>query len=68
MTCAAGDEVYKDATSVDLDWIGRNAVLFEARLANTATAVKFPIVPGADDIIAIEPTFAEGAANMVAGI
>jgi hypothetical protein len=53
VTIATGAKVYKQAAALNLHGISGDAILFEARLANAATAVKFPIVPGADDVIAI---------------
>jgi hypothetical protein len=53
VTIATGAKVYKQAAALNLHGISGDAILFEARLANAATAVKSPIVPGADDVIAI---------------
>ena len=65
---AAGVKVDQDAAVLDLDRIGRNAVFLETGLAQAAAAVEFPIVPGADDIVAVQPAVAERSADVVAGI
>ena len=59
MTFASGAKIYDDAAVLNLYRICWNAILFEARLTNPATSMEFPIVPGADDIIAVEPTLAK---------
>ena len=53
MTFAASAKVYKNAAVLDLNRIRRNAILFKAGLTNATAAVKFPIVPRTDNIIAI---------------
>jgi hypothetical protein len=58
MTFASSAKIYEDAAVLNLYRICRDAILFEARLTNPATSMKFPIVPRADDIITIEPTLA----------
>ena len=68
MTFASGAKIYDDAAVLNLYRICWNAILFEARLTNPATSMKFPIVPRADDIIAVEPTLAKRASDMVASI
>ena len=68
MTFASGAKIYDDAAVLNLYRLCWNAILFEARLTNPATSMEFPIVPGADDIIALEPTLAKRASDMVASI
>ena len=68
MTFASSVKIYDDAAVLHLYRICGDAILFEARLTNPATSMKFPIVPRADDIIAIEATLAERASDMVASI
>ena len=63
VACGNIDE---NAAVLDLDGIGGNAILLEAGFAEPAAAVKFPIVPGADDVFAIEPPVAERPAHMIA--
>src|SRR5262249_36518934 len=46
----------------------RNAILLEAGFADAAAAVKLPIVPGADDEFAVQPTVAKRPADMVARV
>jgi hypothetical protein len=46
----------------------QDAIFFKTRLARAAAAVKFPIVPRADDIITLDPTVTEWPSHMVAGI
>ena len=58
----------QDTAALDLHGKGGNAVVFEAWFAEAGTAVEFPIVPGADDVFAVEPAIAERPADMVAGI
>jgi hypothetical protein len=68
VTFAAGIEVHKNAAVLDLDGISGYAIVFEAWLASPAAAVKFPIMPRADNIIAIQPAFSERPTDMVAYI
>jgi hypothetical protein len=49
-----GRAVDEQAAVLDLDRVRGNAVALETGLANAAAAVKFPVVPGADDVIAVE--------------
>jgi hypothetical protein len=65
---AAAGKIDENAAILDLHWIGRNAVLLETGLACTAAAMKFPIMPGADEVFAIQPALAERPADMVAHI
>jgi len=65
---AASIEVHKNAVFLDLDRISGDAIVSEAWLASTATAVKFPIMPRADNVIAIQPAFPERPTDMVARI
>ena len=44
----------------------RDVILFRARLSVSGRAVKFPVVPGADDVIAVEGAFAERPRQMIA--
>ena len=64
---AAGD-VDQHAAVLDLDRIGGHAVFLEAGLAHAGAAVEFPVVPGTDDVVAVEPAFAERAADVIAGV
>ena len=68
MTFASSAKIYEDAAVLNLYRICWDTILFEARLADAATSVKFPIVPRADDIIAVEPAVAQRASDMVARI
>src|SRR6185437_10648314 len=63
-----GDDVDQHAAILDLHGVGGNAVFLETGFAQAGAAVKFPIVPRADDVIAVEAAVAERAADMVAGI
>ena len=65
---AGGGEVDQHAAVLDFHRIGRHAVFLEAGLAQAAAAVEFPVVPGADDVIAVEPAVAERSADMIAGV
>jgi hypothetical protein len=53
MTFAASAEVYKNAAVLDFNGIRRDTVFFKTGLTNATATVKFPIVPRADDIIAV---------------
>ena len=65
---AASIEIYKNAPVRDLDGISGDAIVFETWLASPAAAVKFPIMPRADDIIAIQPAFSKRPTDLVARI
>src|SRR5712691_7568878 len=65
---AAGGNVDEDAAVLDLHGKRGNAVLLEPGFADAATAVKLPIVPGADDEFAVQPALAKRPADMVARI
>jgi hypothetical protein len=65
---AAGVKIYKYAAALDPDRIGRDAILFETGFANSAAAVEFPVVPRADDVIAVQATFAKRTADMIARV
>jgi hypothetical protein len=43
-----------------------DTILFEARFTLARPAVKFPVVPGARDVIAVERSFAERTPDVVA--
>src|SRR5450631_454749 len=68
LALAAGIHIDQQAAVLDLDRIGGNAIVLEAGLTQAVAAVEFPVVPGADDIIAVESAVAERSADMVAGI
>jgi hypothetical protein len=53
MTFAASAKVYKNAAVLDFNRIRRDTVLFKTGLTNATATVKFPIVPRADDVIAL---------------
>src|SRR5262245_3918955 len=63
-----GGETHQEATGLDLHCIGGHRVLFEARLAFAGAAVEFPVVPGTDDVVPVEPAFAERPADVIAGV
>jgi hypothetical protein len=65
--CRRGN-IDENAAVLDLDGVGGNAILLEAGLAEPAAAVKLPIVPGADDVFAIEAPVAQGPARMIARV
>src|SRR6266849_4208182 len=65
---AAGGYVDEDAAVFDLHRKRGNAVLLEPGFPDAATAVKLPIVPGADDEFAVQPAVAKRPADMVARI
>src|SRR5205807_5662019 len=46
--------------------ITRYAIVFESRLALAGARVKLPVVPRADDVIAVEPSVAERTADVIA--
>src|SRR5579871_842707 len=60
--------INKHATLLDLHRKRRNTILFESGFALAGNTVEFPIVPGTDDVIAIEAAFAERSADMIAGV
>ncbi len=68
LTLAGSFEIYKYAAVLDLDRISGNAILFETRFAKSAATMKFPVMPGADDVIAVQPTITERSADMVARV
>src|ERR1700730_5575883 len=67
-TLAAGGKVDEYAAVLDLHRVGGNAVTLETWLADAAGAVELPIMPGADDIVAIKPALAKRPADVVANI
>ena len=50
----------------NFDGISRNDIAFETRFASAITAVKFPVVPRANKVIAVEIALAKRPANMIA--
>ena len=46
--------------------VSRNGVLLKTRLAQTGAAVELPVVPRADDVLAVEPALTERPADVVA--
>jgi hypothetical protein len=46
--------------------IDRNLILLISRLPLTGSMVKLPVVPGTDDIVAVECAFTQRATDMVA--
>ncbi len=58
--------VDEDASVLDLHRVARDPVFLEAGLALSGTEVELVVVPGADDVVAVEAPFAEGAAHVVA--
>jgi hypothetical protein len=65
---AAGGKIDQNAAVRDLHRVGGNAVLLETGFTDAAAAVELPIMPGADDIVAIEPALAKRPADVVARI
>jgi hypothetical protein len=61
-------QIDENAPILDFHGIGRNAILLEAGLADSRATMEFPIVPGTDDIFAVQPALAQRAADMVAGV
>ena len=61
-------QIDEDAAVLDLDGECRDAVVLEARFAGSGGAVEFPMMPGADNVVAVEMAVAERPARMVAGI
>ena len=55
-------------TVLYFDRVGRNTIILEAWLARAGTSVKFPVMPRADNIFAIQPAFAERSACVIARI
>ena len=51
-----------------LDRIGWNRILLKAGFALAGAAVEFPIVPGADDVFAVEAAFAQWSPDVIAGV
>jgi hypothetical protein len=45
-----------------------DGILLEAWLALAGTAVEFPVVPGADDVVAVEPAVTKRSADVIAGV
>jgi hypothetical protein len=64
----AGIEVHKNSAVLDLDGIAWDTIVFEAWFASPATAVKFPVMPRADNIVAVQPAFAKRPTDVVARI
>ena len=58
--------VDQHAAVFDLDGVGRHCIRFETGFAPAVTVMKFPEMPGASDIVAIEPAFAKRSADVVA--
>jgi hypothetical protein len=65
---ASGGKVDENTAVLDLHRVGGNAVLLETWLAYAAAAVKFPIMPGADDVFALKAALAKWPAGVVANI
>ena len=55
-----GPEIDQHAAALDFDRKGRNAILLEARFADAAHAVELPVMPRADDVIAVETASPSG--------
>src|SRR5579864_7833097 len=64
----ARSEIDEHATALDLHRPGRNAILLVAGLTGAGRAVKFPVMPRADEVVAIEEAFAEWPAGVIAHI
>ena len=60
---AASGKVDENAAVLDLHRVGGNAVPLETWFTDAATAVKLPIMPGADNIFAIQPALAKRPAD-----
>ena len=61
-------DVDQDAAGFYLHWKSRYPIVLESRLAKTRDPVKLPLMPGADNIVAVQRPFAERAAGMIADI
>ena len=61
-------EIDEHPAVLDLDRKGRHPVSLEARLAEPGHAMEFPLMPRADDVVAVEMTLAQGTADMIAVI
>ena len=59
--------VDQHAAALDPDLVHGHPVFLEAGLAYTGAAMEFPVVPGADYVVAFEAALAERAADVVAG-
>ena len=68
MPLGAGLHIDEDPAVLDLDRKSRNPVILEARLAKTGDAMKFPLMPGADDVVAVQRALAQRAADMIAAV
>jgi hypothetical protein len=60
--------VHQHAAVFDLHRIGRHRILLEAGLALAVAAMEFPVVARAGDVFAVEPAFAERAADVIARV
>jgi hypothetical protein len=52
----------------DFDLVGRNTIILEPRFAFAAASMKFPVMPGADNVLAIEPALAQWSACVIARV
>jgi len=60
--------VHQHAARLDLHRKGRDAIFLKARLAEAARAMEFPVMPRADEVIAVERALAERSAGVIADI
>jgi hypothetical protein len=67
VTARGGAEIDVGAAIRDFCLVGRHGVFLETRLAFAGCAMKSPLVPGADNVVAFEGSLAERATDMIAG-
>ena len=48
--------------------VGGNAIIFEAGFAHAAGPVKFPVMPRADNVLAVQVASAKRSAGVIASI
>src|SRR5262249_49509392 len=64
----AGGDIDEHAPAFDLHRIGRHPVFLEPRFALAGATMEFPVVPGTDDVIAVETSLAQRPAHVVARV
>ena len=65
---AAGFEINKQVAAFDLHRKSGYPVFFKTGFTEAAATVKLPIVPGANHVVAVEPSVTERPTNMIAYI
>jgi hypothetical protein len=61
-------EIDQHPSVFDFDLVGRNTIILEPGFALAVAAMKFSVMPGADDVLTIEPALAQWSACVVARV